>query len=262
MRNKNTLTILDYSIQLTANDQLNNPGFIHPLIGFNIIPGDVYTASCLYKPLSTTIDNPYVIVGLWNDNWIVNTKNFNNTEEVQLLTHTFTMGENISNNIYFSLWNPGSSVEYYGAKLERGPVSTLAYKDNRVWKLNQQQDYLQELLKCKQYLINIKGPKKSNILSVGQAHTTEEANFAIPLTVPFKYKTPVVISDTYNLYCTGIFDIGFKSIQPVSIIRIYSITETVLHVDCVLNNSNMKFIAGNCYSFYSSYTDLLISCEI
>lgn len=215
----------------------------------------------MYKPCSTTVDNPYAIVGLWNNKWFIKQDNFNNTEEVRLLTHTFSIDNDLIDNIYFSLWNPGSSIEYYGAKLERGPVSTLAYKYNGEWKLNQQQNYLQELLKCRQYLINFKGRRNSNIIGNGVAHATTGANFHINLTVPLKYQTPVVISEN-KLYCTGTFNDRYRALEPVKIERIYSQTENALHVDCQIINTDINFIQGNCYALYSSTVDFFISCEI
>lgn len=92
--------------------------------------------------------------------------------------------ENNSIHILASIWNTALNVEkrIQAAKLELGPVQTLAHKEGDEWVLNDPlPNYQQELAKCQRYQLVIGNENAFSSFGIGQARSTTRTSLLVPI---------------------------------------------------------------------------------
>jgi hypothetical protein len=135
------------------------------------------------------------------------------------------------------------------AKLELGPVQTLAHKDeNGNWILNDPPpNKALELAKCQRYQIELKKSNSDSNIGFGIANTTRNVTAFIPLPVSLRNKP--IIANQKKVMCMGIFSTGYILQAPVNV-SVYSYTSSGIHVNCELMSNDYNFIQGNSYQVY------------
>ena len=166
---------------------------------------------------------------------------------LNVLTHTIP--ENYQNNSLYLLNYLQGTIKLKAAKLELGPVQTLAHKDeNGNWILNDPPpNKALELAKCQRYQIELKKTNSDSNIGFGIANTTRNVTAFIPLPVSLRNKP--IIANQKMVMCMGIFSTGYILQAPVNV-SVYSYTSSGIHVNCELVSNDYNFIQGNSYQVY------------
>lgn len=166
---------------------------------------------------------------------------------LNVLTHTIP--ENYQNNSLYLLNYLQGTIKLKAAKLELGPVQTLAHKDeNGNWILNDPPpNKALELAKCQRYQIELKKTNSDSNIGFGIANTTRNVTAFIPLPVSLRNKP--IIANQEKVMCMGIFSTGYILQAPVNV-SVYSYTSSGIHVNCELVSNDYNFIQGNSYQVY------------
>lgn len=94
----------------------------------------------------------------------------------------------------------GEPITFVAAKLEIGPIQTLAHKENDKWVLNEIPNYTEQLLKCYRYQIQLVGGDKNWGVVGTVSHADGNKFFAhCPLPAALRSTPTVSMSGTWRL---------------------------------------------------------------
>ncbi len=240
--------ITDDYIRITKTELAYNPSFCQLLENFNILSNKLVTISFLYR---TNITVQLTV----NPNQPSQTPSISipTSDDWNLFSYSFIVTGQTNNVFWFQFRNTITEENNYfdlrAAKLELGPVQTLAHKDeNGNWILNDPPpNKALELAKCQRYQIELKKTNSDSNIGFGIANTTRNVTAFIPLPVSLRNKP--IIANQKMVMCMGIFSTGYILQAPVNV-SVYSYTSSGIHVNCELVSNDYNFIQGNSYQVY------------
>lgn len=228
------LTFGASSVEILNNGVKIN-GTIDQLLAVDVcqvIYGKETTVSVLYSDgelVSSTGTPGANITGYCRGNKDDGTSNFN-----------IYGGWNASTNryIYQFLITGTPNCTVVAAKVELGPVQTLAHRENGEWVLNDQPpNYQQELAKCQWYQVVFTG--NANMIATGIASGPREAYMMIPVPVPMRGQPTVSYKD---LYITSRNHFVANSIP---VINIGSIRNAGTNINISVSTEKDELISGD-----------------
>ena len=240
--------ITDDYIRITKTELAYNPSFCQLLENFNILSNKLVTISFLYR---TNITVQLTV----NPNQPSQTPSISipTSDDWNLFSYSFIVTGQTNNVFWFQFRNTITEENNYfdlrAAKLELGPVQTLAHKDeNGNWVLNDPPpNKVLELAKCQRYQIELKKSNSDSNIGFGIANTTRNVTAFIPLPVSLRNKP--IIANQKKVMCMGIFSTGYILQASVNV-SVYSYTSSGIHVNCELVSNDYNFIQGNSYQVY------------
>lgn len=186
-----TVTLLSDGIRLSANRE--DRGYIRQYFEKPLPPG-TYTYSALVRGSGTgfmDVSDTGADGGFFGPNATIKAPG----EKWKLVTNTVTVSESIIKMAYFRC-DTGESFDISAAKLERGPVQTLAHQDtDGNWVLNDlMPNKVLELLKCQYFNILYSVPRFGEI-ATGQAKGGASVYCTVHLPVPKMRINPILKCD-------------------------------------------------------------------
>lgn len=225
-----------YTSSLGANQ---TSGIEFDINGVKLTPGDVLTQPLEIEPflinkkvtISALLSNGNLLTssGIVQDGYfemIIYDKD-NSDSKIQIDLYRWSGFYNNKLNFMISIMgsDPATSVSVIAAKLELGPIQTLAHKEGDTWVLNDPPpDKATELAKCQryQYLLNSKGIPYG-YFGIGVAATIHRVIAIIP--IPTSMRITPVIS------CLG--NIIVSNTSPGSEIPVTNITFDRISENCL-----------------------------
>lgn len=148
--------------------------------------------------------------------------------------------QNYNQNLAFAtVLKPGKMVHLKAAKLELGPVQTLAHKEGSEWILNDPPpNYALELAKCQRYqlVLNTMG-KPFAVAGVGTAISTNKVRIIVPLPATMRNTPTLSISGTWVLASTS----GDKTVTETAF---NYASDNCVSIDATIAND--AFTANDC----------------
>lgn len=211
------LELLDNCIRFTAT-AINNGKLLGKIIeNPEFYAGKIVTLSALVR------GNVNAVIGAW-DATLSHTSYGSAaggiSDSPTLLTHTFTFPNDIPNGLLFyvgiennrSIDVDTAYVDAFAAKLELGPVQTLAHKEGDTWVLNDPPpNYQQELAKCQRYQVQT----NRDVSSVGYGYAVTATMALISFNLPPMRIAPTIAFK--NLLLLGYAHGGTSGISVTSI---------------------------------------------
>lgn len=92
----------------------------------------------------------------------------------------------------------GNAENILAAKLEIGPGQTLAHREGDKWVLNEIPDYGEQLRRCQRYFVRFGYPDKYCALAMGQARTTGDTVYLLPIPVTMRTMPSAILYGSIN----------------------------------------------------------------
>ena len=205
------VTILDDAIRVRAPLGLNSQiqGFYQPLE--EALPdGTTFTLSLLYRAV---VSGSRINLRARDINGTllasVTIPNTNGAVNLVSVTGVGSVKTVFAAN--FTLYEPDAYIDAIAAKLELGPVQTLAHKEGDTWVLNDPPpNKALELAKCQKYQINLipSGVLDFVFLGVGTAFSSTVARIFCPLPVSMRAKPTIKIEGAFRLSTNAGWSVG------------------------------------------------------
>ena len=192
------------------------------------IRGEVVTFSMLYKTDSQTSIATRIFaqalgtsLGEMGPTQLVGTNG-----EWNVISTTFKVDGSVTDRFQICVHHVGEEqidIDIKAAKLELGPIQTLAHKEGDTWVLNEIPNYTEELAKCQRYQVALLPSWYGGwgMLGIGVANTATNIEILTSLPVNLRSQGTAIYSGKYVLSPNG----AFSEKYPVTNMSISYVTE-------------------------------------
>lgn len=145
--------------------------------------------------------------------------------------------QNVNGNLGMNIIPANDSIKLLAAKLELGPVQTLAHKEGDEWILNDPPpNYQQELAKCQRYQVELLGKNQSGwvVIGMGDGRATNRVFIYIPLPVPLKGTPTISYPQNMMLLKNGVNQI------PITSMSVVNVTPNMLQIQAYTADSSIE----------------------
>lgn len=239
---------------LSLSFPAGGPRFDQNIEKYNLIEGQTYTISIL----ADVSNNNGVGVSLFQTSTGWNSFISYDTGRI-LVSYTFVAGSTDGEN-YFNIGGPGQNFTVISAKLELGPVQTLAHQDaSGNWVLNDPPpDFALELAKCQRYQLAPFAPGY-NQGYFGPLITNGDSTFYGMIFTPTTMRTHPVVEniDLSNLrFWTG------KGQYAVTSLGVFGYAHIGVHVEVHIDTQLEAGEIGFVYKVNNDSNPFILSCNL